>query len=60
MSISTNSIGCYASDINAKSYEKVPPSELIEIDQNESDLISTNSMRFSMALRTSGSENWLS
>ena len=28
-------IGCYASDLDAKSYEKVPPPELSEIEENE-------------------------
>ena len=27
-------IGCYASDVDAKSYEKVPPPELNEIEKN--------------------------
>ena len=27
----------YASDLDAKSYEKVPPPELNEIEENESD-----------------------
>ena len=30
-------IGCYASDLDAKSYEKLPPPELNEIEENESD-----------------------
>ena len=30
-------IGCYASDLDAKSYEKVPPPELNEIEENYSD-----------------------
>ena len=37
-------IGCYASDLDAKSFEKVPPPELCEIEENESDSISTNSV----------------
>ena len=44
-------IGCYASDLDAKSFEKVPPPELCEIEENESDSISTNSVKFLMTLR---------
>ena len=29
-------LGCYASDLDAKDYEKVPPPELNEIEENES------------------------
>ena len=36
-------LGCYASDLDVKSYEKVPPPELNEIEQNECD---SNSMTF--------------
>ena len=35
-------------DLDAKSYEKVPPPELNEIEENESQ----NSMTFSMILRS--------
>ena len=42
-------LGCYASDLDAKDYQKVPPPELSEIEENESD---SNSMAFSMALRS--------
>ena len=38
-------IGCYASDLDAKSFEKVPTPELCEIEENESDSISTNSVK---------------
>ena len=36
-------LGCYASDLDVKSYEKVPPPELNEIEENESD---SNSITF--------------
>ena len=36
-------LGCYASDLDAKSFEKVPPPELNEIEEVESD---SNSMTF--------------
>ena len=42
-------LGCYASDLDAKDYEKVPPSELNEIEIHESD---SNSMPFPMVLRS--------
>ena len=42
-------LGCYASDLDAKDYQKVPPPELSEIEENESD---SNSITFSMALRS--------
>jgi len=42
-------LGCYASDLDAKSYEKVPPPELSEIEENESD---STSMTFTMTLRS--------
>ena len=38
-------------NIDAKSFEKVPPPELSEIEENESDSISTNSVTFLMTLR---------
>ena len=44
-------LGCYASDLDAKSFEKVPPPELSEIEENDSDSISTNSVTFLMTLR---------
>ena len=30
-------LGCYASDLDANDYQKVPPPELSEIKENESD-----------------------
>ena len=36
-------LGCYASDLDAKDYQKVPLPELSEIDENESD---SNSITF--------------
>ena len=42
-------LGFYASDLDAKDYQKVSPPELREIEENESD---SNSMAFSMALRS--------
>ena len=42
-------LGCYASDLDAKDYEKVPAPELNEIEENESD---SNSIPFSMTLRS--------
>ena len=41
-------LGCYASDLDAKDYEKVPPPELNEIEEKESD---STSITFSMTLR---------
>ena len=42
-------LGCYASDLDAKDYERVPAPELNEIEENESD---SNSIPFSMTLRS--------
>ena len=42
-------LGCYASDLDTKDYQKVSPPELSEIEENECD---SNSMAFSMALRS--------
>ena len=42
-------LGCYASDLDAKSYEKVPPPELSEIEENEYD---STSITFSMTRRS--------
>ena len=42
-------LGCYASDLDAKDYEKVPSPEINEIEIHESD---SNSMPFSMVLRS--------
>ena len=39
-------LGCYASDLDGKDYQKVPP-ELSEIEENESN---SNSMTFLMTL----------